>query len=184
MSRSGAGAPRVVEGGEGDLHVQPARGRQQVAGPGRVADGHRHRADPEPAGGGQGRAGGRAGAEDQHRCARRAGTAAGHPCLGERGDHARARRCCDRAAARRSKITVLAAPTSAASGSISVEQRQHGALERHRQRQPGPVRARSAASRPGRPCLVALDRLVRPAGQAERLVGGPVQDRRQGMRDR
>jgi hypothetical protein len=62
-----------------------------------------------------------------------------------------------------------------------VEQRQHRALERHRQRQPGPLgAARAHVASQGR--LVALDQVIAPAGQAERVVGRPVQRGRQRVR--
>jgi hypothetical protein len=64
-----------------------------------------------------------------------------------------------------------------------VQQRQHGALQRHGQRQPGPVRA-APGQQAGQPGRVALDRQVTPAGQAERPVGGQVQHRGQRVRDR
>ena len=64
-----------------------------------------------------------------------------------------------------------------------VEEGQHGALERHGQRQTRPVRA-AGGEEAGQGCLVALNGLVGPAGEAECPVAGPMQGRRQGMRDR
>ena len=64
-----------------------------------------------------------------------------------------------------------------------VEQPEHGPFERHGQGEAGP--ACVAAGQQGRQvCLVALNGLVGPAGEAQRPVSGPVQDRRKRMRDR
>ena len=61
------------------------------------------------------------------------------------------RRCCGRCADRRSSTTVLAAPARAARLAHLVEQRQHGPLERHRQRQAAPLRRPSPARNAGSP---------------------------------
>ncbi len=77
------------------------------------------------------------------------------PGLGQRGRRCPARRCCRPAPAARRSTTVLAAPVAAA----SVADRRRAAaarlLERHGQRQPGPLRAEpveaAPAGPPGRP---------------------------------
>ena len=57
------------------------------------------------------------------------------------------------------RTNVLAAPTAAATGETVVATDKSRFLERHRQRQPGPLRA-EAREEPGQVGLAALDLLV------------------------
>ncbi len=82
------------------------------------------------------------------------------------------------------KTTVFAPPTCGDQRLGLVQQRQHGPLERHGQRQPGPVRRRaSPAGRAGRPRRTRSPRT--PSSCRPRAgVGGAVQHRRQRVSDR
>ena len=158
------------------LHAQPARGSQQVAGPGPVTDEDRRGLQAGIAEGGEGGAGGRARAEDGGAGRR------GHAGFGQGRDHA-------------GNVGVVAVPLAAREHHRvgparldgdrlgAVEQRQHRPLQRHGQRQPGPLTV-AGGDQGGQPGLVALDRRIAPVGQAERGVRGRVQHRRQGVLDR
>ena len=76
------------------------------------------------------------------------------------------------------RTRVLAAPTAAATGDASAATVSADLLERHRQRQPGPLRAepRDQVRQLG---LGAFDRGVRPVDQPGRGVAGVVDHRRQ-----
>jgi hypothetical protein len=145
---------------------------------------------PSPAHRGQCGAGGRACAQDE-RCRgtapgqRREGPrAAGRSgqALGQRRDHARDVSVMTLAAAGVEDHRVGRADLGHQRPGF-VEQGQHRALGPHGQGQPGPVR--SAPSDRGRQAgFAALDRLISPAVQAQRLVPRTVQHRRQRVSDR
>jgi hypothetical protein len=171
----------VGEGGEGDLYGEAVGGGEEGAGAGGVAGGHGDLGDAEVAGGGEGGAGGGARAQDEDRGAGGQG-GGGHAVGGEGGDEARDVGVVAVAAAGREHHRVRRAGLGGQRLGV-VEQREHSPLERHGQRQAGPARA-AARQQARQAFLVALDGPVGPAGEAQRPVGGPVQDRREGMRDR
>ena len=81
-----------------------------------------------------------------------------------------------------SRTTVFAAPACSALGRDLVEQRHHGALERHGQRQPAPGLVEPVEER-GEGALADLHRVVLPV-QPQLGVGRPVQHRGQRVPDR
>ena len=191
MSTPGAVTAGVIEGGQPDAHAEPVRGGLQGRRPPRVADGHRGLRDAEPAHRGQRGARRRARPQDEGGGVRAAGQRRdgsrtviprGRQALGQRGDHARDVGVVPVALAGVEDHRVGRADLGHQRPGL-VEQGQHRALERHGQGQPGPVRP-APPDQPGQASLVTLDGLIGPAVQAQRLIPGTVQDRRQRVSDR
>ncbi len=167
-----AGARAAAEVGQPDGHAEPLGSGQQVRRPGpRSRTATVTPAAPSPRSAASAEQRGGPGAEDQHR------PGSGQARRGQRRRRCRARRCCSRAGRPRRRSPCWRRPrrppaASAASSSGSTARFSGMVSDRPAQSGPHP------SSSPGRPRLVALDRLVGPAGQAELAVGGAVQGRR------